>query len=54
LRDRLGRAGMATAAEYAWNVRIDALERFLLQVAEPRTLASSTEAVPQARRALAR
>ena len=54
LRDRLGNGGIATAAEYAWSVRIDALERFLLQVAEPRQLAASTDKVPQARSALAR
>ena len=29
LRERLGRAGIETAAEYAWERRIDALETFL-------------------------
>ena len=29
LRERLGRAGIETAAEYAWERRIDALEAFL-------------------------
>jgi GT2 family glycosyltransferase/glycosyltransferase involved in cell wall biosynthesis len=36
LRERVGRAGMATAAEYAWERRIDALEGFLEEVATPR------------------
>jgi GT2 family glycosyltransferase/glycosyltransferase involved in cell wall biosynthesis len=35
LRERLGRAGIATAQEYAWELRIDALEEFLAGVAEP-------------------
>jgi len=36
LRERLGRAGIRTAREYAWERRIDALERFLDRVAAPR------------------
>jgi len=36
LRERLGRAGMETAQEYAWRRRIDALERFFEGVAAPR------------------
>ncbi len=32
LRDRLGRAGIATAAGYAWPQRIDALEAFLTRL----------------------
>ncbi|MFI5010467.1 MAG: glycosyltransferase, partial [Solirubrobacterales bacterium] len=36
LRARLGRAGMKTAREYAWERRIDALEAFLERVAAPR------------------
>jgi GT2 family glycosyltransferase len=36
LRERLGRAGIATAAEYSWERRIDVLERFLEDVATPR------------------
>jgi GT2 family glycosyltransferase/glycosyltransferase involved in cell wall biosynthesis len=36
LRERLGRAGIETAAEYAWERRIDALEGFLEGVAAPR------------------
>jgi hypothetical protein len=35
LRGRLGRAGIETAAAYAWERRIDALERFLVDVATP-------------------
>jgi GT2 family glycosyltransferase len=38
LRERLGRAGIATAQEYAWERRIDALEAFLEGVAEPTRL----------------
>ena len=33
LRERLGRAGIETAKPYAWESRIDALERFLEDVA---------------------
>ncbi len=36
LRERLGRAGVETAQEYAWERRIDALEAFLEGVARPR------------------
>jgi GT2 family glycosyltransferase len=36
LCERLGRAGIETAADYAWERRIDALERFLDDVATPR------------------
>jgi glycosyltransferase involved in cell wall biosynthesis len=35
LRERLGRAGMETAQEYAWERRIDELEGFLGRVADP-------------------
>jgi GT2 family glycosyltransferase/glycosyltransferase involved in cell wall biosynthesis len=35
LRERLGRAGIETAKEYAWERRIDALESFLNGVAAP-------------------
>jgi len=38
LCERLGRAGIETAAEYAWERRIDALERFLDDVATPRVV----------------
>lgn len=46
LRERIGRAGAATAASYAWSARIDALEAFLTGVAEPRTVAYATDIVP--------
>jgi glycosyltransferase involved in cell wall biosynthesis len=36
LRERLGRAGIATASGYAWERRIDALEEFLDGLAKPR------------------
>ena len=38
LRARLGRAGIETAAEFAWERRIDALEAFLEGIAQPRQL----------------
>jgi GT2 family glycosyltransferase len=38
LRERLGRAGVDTASEYAWERRIDALEAFLEELATPRRL----------------
>jgi GT2 family glycosyltransferase len=38
LRDRLGRDGIETAASYAWERRIDALEEFFDGVAEPTKL----------------
>jgi len=38
LRERLGSAGIETAKPYAWESRIDALERFFTTVAEPATL----------------
>jgi GT2 family glycosyltransferase/glycosyltransferase involved in cell wall biosynthesis len=38
LRQRLGRAGIETAVEYAWVRRVDALEAFLENVAAPRQL----------------
>jgi GT2 family glycosyltransferase len=49
LRERLGQAGIATAADYSWNIRLDSLEQFLAEIAEPRTIAASTAAVPQRR-----
>jgi GT2 family glycosyltransferase len=36
LRERLGAAGVETAADYAWERRIDALEQFFQGVAAPR------------------
>ena len=35
LRERLGEAGRRTAADYAWDLRIDALESFLERIATP-------------------
>jgi GT2 family glycosyltransferase len=43
LRERLGEAGIATAALYAWERRIDALERFLESVAAGRRIARDPE-----------
>ncbi|MFZ2113263.1 MAG: glycosyltransferase [Solirubrobacteraceae bacterium] len=46
LRSRVGQAGIETAAEYAWERRIDALEGFLEEVARPRETVVSSEIVP--------
>jgi GT2 family glycosyltransferase len=46
LREHVGQAGIETAAAYAWERRIDALEAFLLEVARPRETVASTEVVP--------
>ncbi len=46
LRERFGQAGIVTAAEYAWERRIDALEAFLEEVARPRETVVSSEVVP--------
>jgi GT2 family glycosyltransferase/glycosyltransferase involved in cell wall biosynthesis len=43
LRARLGQAGVETAREYAWERRIDALEAFMLRVAESRRMALGGE-----------
>jgi GT2 family glycosyltransferase len=51
LRERLGRAGIETAADYAWSRRIDALERFLDEVARPRRATRGGDAAPELRRA---
>ena len=51
LRARLGTAGLRTAAGYAWERRIDALEQFLIEVATPRRIAPSTDVVPEVKRA---
>jgi len=50
LRSRLGQAGIATAGEYGWGPRIDALERFMFEIAEPRRTTPSTDVVPAPRR----
>ena len=36
LRERLGRAGIATAARYGWPERLDALDRFMAEVSRRR------------------
>jgi GT2 family glycosyltransferase len=51
LRDQLGHAGINTAADYSWPRRIEALERFLDEVAAPRRIEPSTDVLPQLRRA---
>jgi GT2 family glycosyltransferase len=51
LRECLGRAGVETAQEYAWERRIDALEAFLEDVATPRRIELDT---PQAASPVAR
>jgi glycosyltransferase involved in cell wall biosynthesis len=45
LRARLGRAGIETAADYAWERRIDALEQFYGRVAASRRMARAGEVV---------
>jgi GT2 family glycosyltransferase/glycosyltransferase involved in cell wall biosynthesis len=50
LRARLGRAGIETAADYAWERRIDALETFLERVSKPLELDLETIADPQIER----
>lgn len=47
---RLGQAGIATARTYSWAPRIDALERFMFEIARPRKIEPSTSAVPAPRR----
>ncbi|HTZ64153.1 MAG TPA: glycosyltransferase [Solirubrobacteraceae bacterium] len=50
LRERLGRAGLATAQDYSWERRIDALEQFMQRVATPQRLQLDGDgAVPQPR-----
>ena len=51
LRDRFGKAGVTTAAPYAWSHRLDALERFLEDVARPSRVDLTDTAVPELRRA---
>ena len=48
LRAELGRAGIATAQEYAWERRIDALEGFFERVAASRRMALGGEIAPRA------
>jgi len=49
LRERLGRAGKETAQEYAWERRIDVLERFLDEVARPSRVELNGGAAPEVR-----
>ena len=49
LRARLGRAGIETAADYAWERRIDALEEFFERVARSRRMALAGEVLTAAR-----
>jgi GT2 family glycosyltransferase/glycosyltransferase involved in cell wall biosynthesis len=48
LRARLGRAGIETAADYAWERRIDALVEFLEEVARPTRVDLDGETEPAA------
>ena len=50
LRSRLADAGAGTAGAYAWGPRIDALERFMFEIARSVKVAPSTDAVPDPRR----
>jgi GT2 family glycosyltransferase/glycosyltransferase involved in cell wall biosynthesis len=51
LRERLGAEGAKTAQGYSWELRIDALERFLETVARPRPMQlDEASAVPALRR----
>jgi len=50
LRQRLGTAGVATAAEYGWERRIDALEQFLEAAAKPRRVDLNDATVPEVRK----
>jgi GT2 family glycosyltransferase/glycosyltransferase involved in cell wall biosynthesis len=47
LRAQLGRAGIATAQDYAWGRRIDALEQFFERVAAAGRMAVAGELAPQ-------
>ena len=49
LRAQLAASGIATAADYAWELRIDALERFLEEAATHRPSLDSA-AVPEIRK----
>jgi glycosyltransferase involved in cell wall biosynthesis len=46
LREQLGRAGIETAQEYAWEKRIDALEAFYVRVAAAGRMAVAGELAP--------
>jgi GT2 family glycosyltransferase/glycosyltransferase involved in cell wall biosynthesis len=47
LRERVGRAGIETAAQYAWELRIDALEAFLEGIATPSETVIASEVAPE-------
>ena len=47
MRERFGRAGLETAADYAWERRIDALEGFLTEVARPKRVELTPRAEEQ-------
>ncbi|HEY2180643.1 MAG TPA: glycosyltransferase [Solirubrobacteraceae bacterium] len=47
MRDELGRAGIETAQDYAWDKRIDALERFFQRVAASARMAVAGELAPE-------
>jgi GT2 family glycosyltransferase len=51
LRERLGSAGLQTAAEYAWEKRIDAVEGFFERVASAGRSSSTAEPVADTQRA---
>ena len=51
LRKTMGQAGLQTAAQYAWDERIDALESFFTELATAVRIAPSTSTVPELRRA---
>jgi GT2 family glycosyltransferase/glycosyltransferase involved in cell wall biosynthesis len=51
LRERLGGAGLKTAANYAWERRVDALEGFLENVARPTRVHLDRGVVSEAQRA---
>ena len=50
LRERLGRAGIQTARDYAWERRIDALEAFFQEVATPRQVKLDEANLPEMRK----
>jgi GT2 family glycosyltransferase/glycosyltransferase involved in cell wall biosynthesis len=50
LRARLSAAGLETARRYAWPAQIERLEAGLEEIARPRRIAASTDAVPELRR----
>ncbi|MGA2320213.1 MAG: glycosyltransferase [Solirubrobacteraceae bacterium] len=47
LREQLGRAGLQTAQDYAWERRIDALDAFFQRVAASRRMALAGELAPE-------